>query len=132
MAGPPAEKLEVGFLGAGGGKNAVVAADEGAAGAAEVAVVPPKSPSPGGLAAGVVEPVGVPKSGPAVLGSAGFPKRPPAGAGVEPTFEVWAPNNPPEVGGADVVGVPNIPAEGVEEKPGVPPPYDPPCWGFRV
>lgn len=70
------------------GENIEGAADEGAAGAAVVAVVLPKSPSPGGLAAGVVEPVGAPNSGPAGLESAGLPKRPPAGPGVEPAFEV--------------------------------------------
>lgn len=73
-----------------GAENNEGAADEGAVGAAEVvvAVAAPKSPSPGGLAAGVVEPVGAPNSGPAGLGSAGLPKRPPAGPGVEPAFEV--------------------------------------------
>lgn len=115
-----------------GAENIDGAADEGATGAAEVAAVLPKSPSPGGLAAGVVEPVGAPKRVPAGLGSAGLPKRFPVGAGVEPAVE-GAPNSPLEAGGAGEAGaVPNIPpAEGVEEKLGVVP-YDPPCWGFVV
>lgn len=124
MGPPPKRFPAVGGLDV-GAENIDGAADEEVAGAAEVAVVLPKSPSPGGLAAGVVEPVGAPKSGPAGLGSASLPKRPPAGAGVEPAFE-GAPNSPPEEG----AGVPNSPpAEGAGAKPEVVP-YDPPCWGF--
>lgn len=130
--GPPPKRLLAGGLDV-GAENIGGAADGGAAGVAEAAGALPKSPSPGGLAAGVVEPMGVPKRVPATLGSLGLPKRPPVGPGVEPAVEGWAaPNNPPEEGGADAAaGVPNMPpAEDVEEKLGPPEPYAPPCWGF--